>query len=185
MYDYISNNHAVSTLIEAAQCIAGTNFFSRLDCSQAYRCLELVDQPSIDLLAFNFASGTFAHRRLAQGLNRSLSAFLRFVREYLDPVIKGDQCSQYVDVIGIAANTPKQLIKHLRAVFQFLRKACIKFSMAKCHLGVQKTVFSGLSKRAKGVAPQKTIHSQTSLKIKNSKSQKSNSTLYSFFELLP
>ena len=66
----------------------------------------MADQLSIELLAFNFASRTFAYRRLAQGLSRSLSAFSSFIREYLDPVIKADQCAQYVDDVGIAANTP-------------------------------------------------------------------------------
>ena len=111
--DYINNNHPVSTLKDAAQHMAGKNLFCKLDCSQAYHCLQMADQQSIELLAFNFASRTFAYRRLAQGLSRSLSAFSSFIREYLDPVIKADQCAQYVDDIGIAANTPDQLIKNL------------------------------------------------------------------------
>ena len=101
----------------------------------------MADQQSIELLAFNFASRTFAYRRLAQGLSRSLSAFSSFIREYLDPVIKADQCAQYVDDIGIAANTPEQLIKNLRAVFQCLRTAGLKLSMTKCHFGVQEVDF--------------------------------------------
>ena len=128
--DYINNNHLVSTLTDAAH-MAGRNLFCKLDCSQAYHCLQMADQQSIELLAFNFASRTIAYRRLAQGLSRSLSAFSSFIREYLDPVIKADQCAQYVDDIGIAANTPEQLIKNLRAVFQCVRKAGLKLSMTK------------------------------------------------------
>ena len=101
--DYINNNHPVSTLRDAAQHMAGKNFFCKLDCSQAYHCLQMADQQSIELLAFNFASRTFAYQRSAQGLCRSLSAFSSFIREYLDPIIKADQCAQYVDDIGIAA----------------------------------------------------------------------------------
>ena len=92
---------------------------------------------------------------MAQGLSCSLSAFSSFIREYLDPVIKTDQCSQYVDDIGIAANTPQQLIKNLRAVFQCLRKAGLKLSLAKCHFGVQEVDFLGRTITTKGVAPQK------------------------------
>ena len=103
---YINNNHLVNTPTDAAQQMAGKNLFCKLDCSQAYHRLQMADQQSIELLAFIFASRNFAYRRLAQGLNRSLSAFLSFTREYLDPVIKTDQYAQYVDDIGIAANTP-------------------------------------------------------------------------------
>ena len=129
--DYINNNHPVSTLTDAAQHMVGNNLFCKLDCSRAYHCLQMADQQSIQLLAFNFASRTFAFRRLSQGLSQSLSAFSSFIREYLDPVIKADQCVQYVDDIGIAANTPEQLTKNLRGVFQCLRKAGLKLSMAK------------------------------------------------------
>ena len=153
--DYINNNHPVSTLTDAAQHMTGKNLFCKLDCSQAYHCLQMADQQSIELLAFNFASRTFAYRRLAQGLSRSLSPFSRFIREYHDTVIKADQCAQYVDDIGIAANTPGQLIKNLRAVFQCLRKAGLKLSMAKCHFGIQEVDFLGRTITTKGVAPQR------------------------------
>ena len=99
--DYINNNHPVSTLSDAAQHPPRKKLFCKLDCSQAYHCLQMADQRSVELLAFNFASRTFAYRRLAQGLSRALSAFSSFMREYL----------------GIAAQTTEQLIKNIRAVF--------------------------------------------------------------------
>ena len=124
--DYINNNHPVSTLSDAAQHLAGKKLFCKLDGSQAYHCLQMADQKSVELLAFNFASRTFANRRLAQGLSRALSAFSSFMREYLDLVIKADQCAQYVDDIGIAANTTEQLIKNIRVVFKCIREIRIK-----------------------------------------------------------
>ena len=132
----------------------------------------MADQQSNELLAFNFASRTFAYRRLAQGLSRSLSAFSSFIRKYLDPVIKADQCAQYVDDIGIAANTPEQLIKNLRAVFQCLRKAGLKLSMTKCHFGVQEVDFLGRTITTNGVAPQKQKNAKFLEKVKFPRSKK-------------
>ena len=63
--DYTNNNHPVSTLSDAAQHLAGKSLFCELDCSQAYHCLQMVDQRSVEMLAFSFASRTFAHRGLA------------------------------------------------------------------------------------------------------------------------
>ena len=103
----------------------------------------MADQQSIELLPFNFTSRTIAYRKLAQGLSRSLSAFVSAICKYLDPVIKADQFAQNVDNIGKAANAPEQLIKNLRAVFQTLRKAGLKLSMAKCHFGVQEVELFG------------------------------------------
>ena len=58
--DYTNNNHPVSTLSDAAQHLAGKSLFCKQDCSQAYHCLQMADQRSVELLAFNFASRTFA-----------------------------------------------------------------------------------------------------------------------------
>ena len=146
--DYINNNHPVSTLSDAAQHMAGKKLFCKLDCSQ------MADYQSIQMLAFNFASRTFAYRRLAQGLSRSLSAFSSFMREYLDKAIKADQCAQYVDDIGIAANDSKQLCANIRTVFECIRNAGLKLTMSKCQFGVKQVDFLGRTITPKGVAPQ-------------------------------
>ena len=109
--DYTNNNQPVGTLSDAAQHRAGKSLFCKLDCSLAYHCLQMADQRSVQMLAFNFASRTFAYRRLAQGPSRFVSAFSSFMREYLDPVVKADQCAQYVDDIGIAANDATDLTR--------------------------------------------------------------------------
>ena len=88
--DYINNNHPIITLSDAAQHLAGIKLFCKLDCSQAYHCLQMADQRSVELLAFNFTSRTFAYKRLAQGLSRALSAFSSFMGEYLVKVTKAD-----------------------------------------------------------------------------------------------
>ena len=134
--DYINNNHPVSTFSDAAQHLAGKKLFCKLDCSQTYPCLQMADQRSVELLAFNFDSRTFACRRLAQGLSRALSAFSSFMREYLYSVIKADQRAQYVDDTGIAANTTEQLIKNIRAVFKRIREPGLKLTIEKSHFGV-------------------------------------------------
>ena len=153
--DYINNKHPVSTLTDAAQHMAGKRLFCKLDCSQAYHCLQMADQRSIEMLAFNFASRTFAYRRLAQGLSRALSAFSSFMREYLHKVIKADQCAQYVDDIGIAANNATQLINNLRATFECIRTAGLNLAMHKCHFGAKEIDFLGRTITPEGVQPQR------------------------------
>ena len=103
--DYINISLAVRTPTDVALYMEVKNLFCKRDCSQANHCLQMADQRIVEMLAFNFAIGTFAYRRLAQGLRRSLSAFSSFISEYLDPFIKAEQCAQYVDDIGIAANS--------------------------------------------------------------------------------
>ena len=151
--DYNQHNHPVTTIADAAQHMAGKRYFCKLDCSQAYHCLQMADEQSVQLLAFNFGSRTFAYLRLAQGLNRSLSAFNRTVRKYLDSLVKADKCAQYVDDIGIAANSVDELTANIEAVFQQIQKAGLKLTMSKCAFGHPKIEFLGRSITSKGVAP--------------------------------
>ena len=153
--DYINNIHPVSTLTDAAQDTAGEKLFCKLDRSQAYHCLPMADQRSIEMLAFNFANRTFSYRRLAQSLSRALSAFSSFMREYIDKVMKADKCAQYVDDIGIAANDAEQLIKNLRATFQCIRHAGMKLNMHKCHFGTNEIDFLGRTTTPDWVRPQR------------------------------
>ena len=153
-YDYTINNHPVSTLSEAAQHLAGKSLFCKLDCSQADHCLQMADQRSVGMLAFNFASRTSAYKRLPQGLSRSVSAFSSFMREYLDPVVKADQCAQYVDDIGIAANNATDLTRNIRAVFKCIRQAGLKLTIEKCHFGVRQFDFLGRTISPEGISPQ-------------------------------
>ena len=141
--DYTNNNHPVSSLSDAAQHLAGKSLFCKLDCSQAHHCLQMADQRSVEMLAFYFASRTFAYKRLAQVLSRSVSTFSSFMREYLDPVVKADQCAQYVDDIGIAANNATDLTRNIRAVFQCIRQAGLKLRIEKCHFGVRQVEILG------------------------------------------
>ena len=73
----------------------------------------MADQRSMEMFAFNFARRTFAYKRLAQGLNRSVSAFSSLMCEYLDAVVKADQGAQYVDDIGIAANNATNFTRNV------------------------------------------------------------------------
>ena len=78
--DYTNNNHPVSTLSDAAQHLARKSLFCKLDCYQAYYCLQMADHRSVEMLAFNFASRTSDYKRLAQYHSRSVSAFSSFKR---------------------------------------------------------------------------------------------------------
>ena len=111
----------------------------------------MADQRSVEMLAFVFDSRTFAHRRLAQDHSRSVSASSGFMREYLDPVVKADQCAQYVDDIGSAANNAT---RNIRAVFKCIRLAGLKLTIEKCHFGVRQVGFLGRTFSSEGVSPQ-------------------------------
>ena len=114
----------------------------------------MADQRSVEMLAFNFASRSFAHKRIAHGLSRSVSAFSSFMREYLDPVVKPVQCAQYVDDLGIAASNATDLTRKIRAVFKCIRQTGLKLIIEKCHFGVREVEFLGRTISPGGISPQ-------------------------------
>ena len=158
--DYTNDNYPISTVYDAAQHLAGKSLFCKLDCSSAYHCLQMADQRSLEMLAFNFASRTFAYKRLAHGLSRSVSAFSSFMREYLDPVVKADQSAQYLDDIRNAANNATDLTRNIRAVFKCIHQAGLKLTIEKRHFGVRQVEFLGRTISPEGISPQaRTIQS--------------------------
>ena len=151
--DYVEHNHPVTKNADAAQHMAGKMYFRKLDCSQAYHCIPMADEQSIQLFSFNFGSRTFAFLRLAQGPNHSLSAFTIVFSEYLDPLVKAGRSAQYVGDIGIAAHTPEELITNLELVFQQLDKAGFKLSMGKYELGQKQIKYLGKTISSTVIAP--------------------------------
>ena len=91
--DYNNHNFPISTLADTGAHLAGKTIFAKLDCSQAYYAMQMGDERSTQLLAFNFHSRTFAFKRLAQGLSRAPPAFSACIREALDSSIVNDECS--------------------------------------------------------------------------------------------
>ena len=111
--DYINSNFPISNMTDASNHFAGKSLFNKLDCSQAYHCVQMADDLSVQLLAFNFGSRTYAYKCLAQGLSKSVTGFRSFIRHYLDPCLAADLCTQFMDDIGSAVNNFDQLIPTL------------------------------------------------------------------------
>ena len=134
---------------DASNHFAGKKLFNRLDCSQAYQCVQMADDLSVQLLAFNFASPTYAYKWLAQGLVKSVTGFNSFIRHYLDPFLATNICTQYLDDIGSAVDSFHEFIPNLRKIFECVRKSSLKISRGKSEFIVQEKNFSRQSHYSK------------------------------------
>ena len=63
--EYTNNKHKISTFSESGQNLEGKSLFCKLDFYQAYHCLQIADQRSKEMLAFNFASKTVVYKRVS------------------------------------------------------------------------------------------------------------------------
>ena len=153
--DYSNNNFPISNMTDAVHHFAGKTLFTKLDCSQAYHCVQMADPLSVQLVSFNFASRTYAYTRLAQGLNKSVTGFSSFVRSYLDSCLAANLCTQFMDDIGCGVETFEQMVPTLRQIFDCLRKSGLRLTPHKCEFGMPSINFLGNTITSKGLQPEK------------------------------
>ena len=154
--DYHSTNFPISNMADATSHFAGklVILFTKLDCSQAYHCVQMADDTSVQLLAFNFSSRTYAYKCLAQGLSKSVTGFSSFIRHYLDPCLAAGICTQFMDDIGSAVTEFSQLLPSLRKIFDCVRRSGLKLSPEKCEIASQSIKFLGSTFTNEGISPQ-------------------------------
>ena len=103
----------------------------------------MADDLSVQSLAFNFSSRTYAYKCLAQELVKSVTGFSSFIRHYLDPCLAADICTQFMDDIGCAVNNFEELIPTLKKIFSCIRRSGLKLSPEKCEIATQSMNFLG------------------------------------------
>ena len=156
-HDYTDYNFPIPNMEEANNHMANKKYFSKLDCSQAYHAVKMADERSVQLLAFNFESRTFAYQRLAQGLNRSATAFSSFIRKFLEADIAADRCGSFMDDVCSATKTFAEHVTALDHVFASLQRSGLRLTVKKCEFGVPEIKYLGwtISRTGQGVQKDK------------------------------
>ena len=153
-HDYLNSNFPISNMTDATNHFAGKQLFCKLDCSQAYHCVQMADDLSVQLLAFNFGSRTFAYNCLAQGLNKSVTGFSFFIKHYLDKCLAANVCTQFMDDIAAGVICFDELIPTLTKIFDCLRASGLKLSAHKCEFGTTKIDYLGNTITPAGITPE-------------------------------
>ena len=102
------------------------------------------------------------------------------MREYLDPVVKADQCAQYVDDIGFAANNATDLTRNIREVFKCISQTGLKLTTEKCCFGVPQVDFLGKTISPEGISPQAKKVENFFDKLRSPKSKKASQQYLGF-----
>ena len=124
-------------MTDATADLAGKKIFAKMDFSQAYFSMQMTDELSIHLLAFNFGGQTFAFKQFS----RSSTAFSSCVSKRLKSCVANDQCFVYFDDLGSGAINGDSLIQNLEHVFGCIEKLEFKISINKFEFVIQKIHF--------------------------------------------
>ena len=131
--DYTNNNHPVSTLSDAAQHLKMNSLFCKLECYEVFHCLLMVDHRSVEIIAFNFVSTTFAYKRFAQDLSIPVS-----VSSNIIPWTHLTELTNELKTWMRSELQPKQL-----QIFQCVRQAELKLTTGTCQFWVRQVEFLG------------------------------------------
>ena len=117
--------------------------------------MQVADDISVQLLAFNFDSRTYAYKWLAQGLNKSVTGLSSFIRHYLEPCLASGNCTQFMDDIGNAVTSFEQLVPSLRELIICIHQSALKLSLEKCETATDTMKLLENNISAEGISPEK------------------------------
>ena len=181
-HDYSNHNFPIPTMADASAHLAGKSVFAKMDCSQAYFSMQMADELSIQLLAFNFGGRIFAFKRLAQGLNRSPTAFSACVNKHLHACVASDRCFVYFDDLGSGAIDGDALIENLEQIFIKIKSLGFKLSIEKCEFGIPEINFLGHTITGDSIKPNKDNLEKFLKTVKPPKSVKQTRRLIGFLQ---
>ena len=140
-------------MTDATNHFAGKNIFCELDCSQAYHCVQMADDLSVQLLAFNFPSRTFAYNCLTQCWNKSVTGFKSLVKHYFEPCLAANVCTRFQDDIAAGVNKFDGMIPALRKILHCSIESGFKCSEHKREFGTTKIDHLGSTITPKKISP--------------------------------
>ena len=114
-HDFLNSNFPISNKTVVTNHFIWKKLFCKLDCSEAYHCVQMAEDLSVRLLAYNFASRTFTYNCLAQGFDKSVTVFSSLVKPYLDPCL-ANVCTQFMEDIAAGVSIFDELIPVLRKI---------------------------------------------------------------------
>lgn len=126
-------------------------YFTSLDLASGHWQVKLAEE-SHQKSAFTTHCGLFEFIRMPFGLCNAPATFQRLMQVVLAG-LDWNSCFVYLDDILIASKTFDEHMKHLREVFNRLRKATLRLKPKKCHILRSEVQYLGHVVSSKGIRP--------------------------------
>jgi hypothetical protein len=153
----IRDSYPMPRIQDLTDSLAGTQWFTGVDCVQAFHQIPMANGRSKDLPTFRGpAGGLFRYRYMPMGLVNAMAIWSRFI----DTVMQKyqHQCVLcYADdcLIYTKSDQVEDHIRDLEKVFKQLRKHGIKIKASKLKLGFKSMPFLGVVITKDGIIPNK------------------------------
>lgn len=145
----IPDRYPLPHIQDVAYQFHGCKFFSTLDLARAYYHIPLAQEDK-QKTAVITPFGLFEFNVMPFGLCNAAQSFQRF----MDTVLRGlDFCHCYIDDVIVASKTQEEHEKHLRTIFERLRKYGLTINIIKCVFAQQEVQYLGCQISQNGISP--------------------------------
>jgi hypothetical protein len=131
--------------------MAGSRYFTLLDIENAYWNIPIREEDK-DKTGFVTPFGSFRYERMAFGLSGAPSTF-QLVMDAILIGFKDVEVLVYLDDLLLFSETIEDHARRMRLIFDRVREANFKLSVAKCTFAVPEVVYLGHVVNKNGVAP--------------------------------
>ncbi|GJP64913.1 hypothetical protein CLOP_g21849 [Closterium sp. NIES-67] len=145
----IKNKYPIPRIDDLLDQLRGATVFSKLDLRSGYWQIRMADN-SIHKTAFRTRYGSYEYLVMPFGLTNAPATFQAKMNHILRPLL--DECVVvYLDDILIYPCDMKQHVKHLRRVFEIIRRERFYVKLSKSDFALEKVQFLGHMVSAQGV----------------------------------
>ncbi|CAI7783315.1 unnamed protein product, partial [Closterium sp. NIES-53] len=145
----IKNKYPIPRIDNLLDQLRGATVFSKLDLRSGYWQIRMADN-SIHKTVFRTRYGSYEYLVMPFGLTNAPATFQAEMNHILRPLL--DECVVvYLDDILIYSRDMKQHIKHLRRVFEILRREKFYVKLSKSEFALKKVQFLGHMVSTQGV----------------------------------
>ena len=131
--------------------MAGSRYFTLLDIENAYWNIPIREEDK-DKTGFVTPFGSFRYEKMAFGLSGAPSTFQR-VMDAMLVGLRDVEVLVYLDDLLLFSETIEDHMRRMKLVFERVREANFKLSVAKCTFAVPEVVYLGHVVNSNGVAP--------------------------------